>query len=176
MFIDPDGYCTEVGALLTWVDCGNPFCPTSSLWQPTRYYSGDNRPKYKNYVKQHQIAQTNHDLENEVNIMQMQLIAEASQHVWQAHIHNLELQGKAQREQDQKILQIGSAFAQDPLLAVDAAANVTSVSTWYLGYAAFTSGVSIPVVGEVIIIAVGFAATAWSVYRFADSVNYLLHE
>ena len=46
MFIDPDGYCKEVGALLTWIDCGDPNCPTSSLNDPGRYLGGYNNPKY----------------------------------------------------------------------------------------------------------------------------------
>ncbi|MBR2421627.1 MAG: RHS repeat-associated core domain-containing protein [Oscillospiraceae bacterium] len=46
MFIDPDGYCSEVGALLTWIDCGDPNCPTSSLNDPGRYRNGYNNPKH----------------------------------------------------------------------------------------------------------------------------------
>ena len=34
MFIDPDGYCSEVGALLTWIDCQSIFCSTSSNYRP----------------------------------------------------------------------------------------------------------------------------------------------
>ena len=32
VYIDPDGLCREVGALLTWIDCKKSSCPTS------RYY------------------------------------------------------------------------------------------------------------------------------------------
>ena len=46
MYLDPDGYCMEVGALLTWIDCGNPECSTSSLSDPERYRGGYNNPKY----------------------------------------------------------------------------------------------------------------------------------
>lgn len=46
MFVDPDGLCREVGALLTWIDCGNPDCPTSSLRDPERYRAGYNNPKH----------------------------------------------------------------------------------------------------------------------------------
>lgn len=46
MFNDPDGLCREVGALLTWIDCGDPDCPTSSLNDPERYTGGYNNPKY----------------------------------------------------------------------------------------------------------------------------------
>ena len=42
VFQDPDGLCREIGALLTWVDCGNSSCPTSSSQNPTRYSGGDN--------------------------------------------------------------------------------------------------------------------------------------
>lgn len=31
-YIDPNGLCREVGALLTWIDCGSKHCPTSSKY------------------------------------------------------------------------------------------------------------------------------------------------
>ena len=46
VFWDQDGYCREIGALLTWIDCGSPDCPTSSLSDPEHYRSGYNHPKY----------------------------------------------------------------------------------------------------------------------------------
>ena len=33
-YIDPNGLCREVGALLTWIDCKSIFCPTSSAHRP----------------------------------------------------------------------------------------------------------------------------------------------
>ena len=50
MFIDSTGFCVEVGALLTWYDCGNHNCPTSSLRQPTRYAGGYNNPKNNYHI------------------------------------------------------------------------------------------------------------------------------
>ena len=32
VYIDPDGLCREVGALLTWIDCRKPDCPTSKYY------------------------------------------------------------------------------------------------------------------------------------------------
>ena len=32
VFMDSNGYCREVGALLTWIDCENKHCPTSSKY------------------------------------------------------------------------------------------------------------------------------------------------
>ena len=34
LFLDPNGLCREVGALLTWVDCKSVFCPTSTAYRP----------------------------------------------------------------------------------------------------------------------------------------------
>lgn len=50
IFIDSSGLCTEVGALLTWFDCGNHNCPTSSLSQPSRYSGGYNNPKNNYHI------------------------------------------------------------------------------------------------------------------------------
>ena len=49
-FVDPTGLCMEVGALLTWHDCGNHTCPTSSLSNPTRYSGGYNNPKNNYHI------------------------------------------------------------------------------------------------------------------------------
>jgi len=85
MCIDPDGYCTEVGALLTWVDCGKQSCPTSSKRNPTRYYSGDNIPKHEYYVKRHQIEYVNAKLESEIRMNQIELFENAAQSLQDAY-------------------------------------------------------------------------------------------
>ena len=73
-FIDPDGLCRVVGALLTWVDCGKWSCPTSSWREPTRYYNDDNRPKHKYYVRYHQFEQERKMLEEEVAMEQAKIV------------------------------------------------------------------------------------------------------
>ena len=40
IYTDTNGQCREVGALLTWIDCKSPYCPTSSRNQPSRYKTG----------------------------------------------------------------------------------------------------------------------------------------
>ena len=50
IFIDSTGFCMEVGALLTWYDCGSHNCSTSSLCQPSRYSGGYNNPKNNYHI------------------------------------------------------------------------------------------------------------------------------
>ena len=74
MFSDPNGQCREVGALLTWIDCGSIQCSTSSLCQPERYYGGHNNPKHKEYVTLHRHYSEQKELQLRINIEQLQIL------------------------------------------------------------------------------------------------------
>lgn len=119
---------------------------------------------------------TTQEVERKIQEEQTKLIQQAAKTTWQAYAQSVELQTQKQLEQDLLVRQIGSVYAKNPLLAVDAATNATSIGVAIIEYSALAAGIAIPVGGQIALLAVGSISVAWSVYRHSDSVRELLEE
>ncbi len=105
------------------------------------------------------------ELENQIITQQNEMLADAVNTVWNAHVHSTELQMQAQYEKDMKIRKVGEYFLNDPVAMADLVVGSLGFGTTYIGYAAAGAGISIPVAGQIALGVAGTVFSLWGLFR-----------
>ena len=96
------------------------------------------------------------------------------EYLWNAYVHSNELQVQQQYQQDISVKNFISgeldSWSNDPRRAGDFAANLGSATVWSIECVAFAAGVSIPGIGQCVLLGVGAVCLTWSTLRYYNVI------
>ena len=110
------------------------------------------------------------EIETQIIQKQNEIVADTSKALWNGYVHSNELSVQSQYERDMMVLNTTDYLKKNPLVAVDAVAGIVGTGLSYVGYATAAAGVSVPIIGQIIMGIGGVACGVWGLYRLAMQV------
>ena len=132
------------------------------------------KEKWNNFTNRiSSVYSAQQETDRRIHETQIQIIRETTRKGFEVYSHGVELETEAQIQKHKTVIKVGEYFADNPLIAIDAATATIGVSTTLICLVGVTS---IPVAGQVALGTVGLVCGAWGVYRVVSGVAVDLFE